>query len=228
MPSADGIPASFLARKRGLPGVVCLPLGCVSLVLVPRSRLLSPLSAAPLKVVAMSDATESTRAEQPQLLDVSPDDGDVVEDQIDTEKVTTTTEGPLDDATSEDDVDAAYENSAAVQNDDSSGEEEDVASEEGDVDVVGEDAGAGTTRPADADASDQEVLGASQPGEASTTVKDPSDWVTGDEPMTGAQKSYLDTLARAAGEQLPADLTKAEASEHIERLQAKTGRGSSS
>ncbi|WP_243695001.1 DUF3072 domain-containing protein [Labedella populi] len=56
-------------------------------------------------------------------------------------------------------------------------------------------------------------------------MKDPDDWVTGDEPMTGAQRSYLDTLAREAGEELSADLTKAEASEHIERLQAKTGRG---
>ena len=70
-----------------------------------------------------------------------------------------------------------------------------------------------------------EEIGASQPGEASTTVKDPSDWVTGDEPMTGAQRSYLETLARQAGEQLPADLTKAQASEHIDRLQAQTGRG---
>ena len=58
-----------------------------------------------------------------------------------------------------------------------------------------------------------------------TAVKDPDDWVTGDEPMTGAQRSYLDTLAREAGEELPADLTKAQASEHIERLQQKTGRG---
>ena len=55
--------------------------------------------------------------------------------------------------------------------------------------------------------------------------RDPDDWVTGDEPMTPAQRSYLDTLARQAGEQLPADLTKAEASEHIERLQQATGRG---
>src|SRR6478752_3276298 len=42
---------------------------------------------------------------------------------------------------------------------------------------------------------------------------------------TGAQRSYLETLAREAGEQLPADLTKAQASEHIDRLQARTGRG---
>ena len=55
-------------------------------------------------------------------------------------------------------------------------------------------------------------------------AKDPDDWTTGDEPMTGAQRSYLDTLAREAGETLSADLTKAEASEHIERLQERTGR----
>lgn len=43
--------------------------------------------------------------------------------------------------------------------------------------------------------------------------------------MTGPQRSYLDTLAREAGEQVPADLTKAQASEEIERLQAASGRG---
>lgn len=59
-----------------------------------------------------------------------------------------------------------------------------------------------------------------------STRKDPSDWATGDEPMTGAQRSYLDTLAREAGEELPADLTKAEASEHIDRLQAGNDRTS--
>ena len=56
--------------------------------------------------------------------------------------------------------------------------------------------------------------------------RDPDEWVTGDEPMTPAQRSYLDTLARQAGEQISPDLTKAEASEHIERLQQATGRGS--
>ncbi|MCG5434318.1 DUF3072 domain-containing protein [Mycobacterium sp. MYCO198283] len=55
--------------------------------------------------------------------------------------------------------------------------------------------------------------------------KDPSDWVTGDEPMTGAQRSYLQTLAQEAGEQVPDDLTKAQASELIDRLQSQTGRG---
>jgi len=49
--------------------------------------------------------------------------------------------------------------------------------------------------------------------------------VTGDEPMTGPQESYLGTLAREAGTEVPADLTKAEASEKIEELQEETGRG---
>ncbi|HJC28177.1 MAG TPA: DUF3072 domain-containing protein [Candidatus Dietzia intestinipullorum] len=70
---------------------------------------------------------------------------------------------------------------------------------------------------------DAETLGASTPErgatDGSSVQRDPDDWVTGDEPMTQAQKSYLDTLAREAGEELPATLTKAEASEHIDRLQ---------
>ncbi|MGJ9412305.1 DUF3072 domain-containing protein [Aeromicrobium sp. CF4.19] len=57
-----------------------------------------------------------------------------------------------------------------------------------------------------------------------TTENDPQEWVSGDEPMTGAQRSYLDTLARDADETLSADLTKAEASEHIERLRTSLGR----
>ena len=56
-------------------------------------------------------------------------------------------------------------------------------------------------------------------------AKDPEDWTTGDEPMTGPQKSYLHTLAREAGEEVPDDLTKAQASEMIDRLQDKSGRG---
>jgi len=55
--------------------------------------------------------------------------------------------------------------------------------------------------------------------------KDPDDWVTGDEPMTGPQESYLETLAREAGEDLPEDLSKAEASKTIDELQERTGRG---
>lgn len=55
--------------------------------------------------------------------------------------------------------------------------------------------------------------------------KDTSQWVTGDEPMTGPQQSYLQTLAREAGEEPKTELTKAQASEEIERLQQVTGRG---
>jgi len=49
-------------------------------------------------------------------------------------------------------------------------------------------------------------------------------WVTGDEPMTGPQRSYLQTLAREAGEEVPDDLTKAQASEMIDKLQGKSER----
>jgi Protein of unknown function (DUF3072) len=59
----------------------------------------------------------------------------------------------------------------------------------------------------------------------SNAEKDPEDWTTGDEPMTGPQRSYLHTLAREAGEDVPDDLTKAQASELIDRLQRATGRG---
>ena len=59
-----------------------------------------------------------------------------------------------------------------------------------------------------------------------TTAKDPDDWTTGDEPMTGPQASYLQTLAQEAGEQPPPeDLTKADASKRIDELQERTGRG---
>jgi hypothetical protein len=62
----------------------------------------------------------------------------------------------------------------------------------------------------------------------SNAEKDPEDWTTGDEPMTGPQRSYLSTLAREAGrEDVPDDLTKAQASELIDRLQQETGRGTS-
>ena len=56
--------------------------------------------------------------------------------------------------------------------------------------------------------------------------KDTEDWVTGDEPMTGAQASYLKTLSEEAGVEFDPDLTKAEASERIDELQERTGRGS--
>ena len=55
--------------------------------------------------------------------------------------------------------------------------------------------------------------------------KEPRDWVTGDEPMTGAQASYLKTLSEEAGEEFDPGLSKAEASEKIDALQEKTGRG---
>jgi Protein of unknown function (DUF3072) len=57
-----------------------------------------------------------------------------------------------------------------------------------------------------------------------TAEKDPSDWVTGDEPATGAQKSYLNTLARQAGEEVPEELSKADASRKIDELKEETGR----
>ena len=59
----------------------------------------------------------------------------------------------------------------------------------------------------------------------SNTIKDPAEWTTGEEPATGAQESYLRTLAGEAHEEVPEDLTKADASRKIDELQEKTGRG---
>jgi hypothetical protein len=59
----------------------------------------------------------------------------------------------------------------------------------------------------------------------SNAEKDPDDWTTGDEKMTGAQASYLKTLSEEAGVTFDNTLTKAEASKHIDALQEKTGRG---
>ncbi|MGX1163936.1 hypothetical protein AB7M16_000202 [Bradyrhizobium sp. USDA 372] len=59
---------------------------------------------------------------------------------------------------------------------------------------------------------------------ADNTRKDPKDWVSGDDPMTGAQESYLKTLAEQAHQDLPEDeLTKAEASELIDKMRQKAG-----
>ena len=58
-----------------------------------------------------------------------------------------------------------------------------------------------------------------------TPEKDPEDWVTGDESMTGPQASYLKTLAQEAGEEFDPKLSKAEASKKIDALQHETGRG---
>ena len=62
-----------------------------------------------------------------------------------------------------------------------------------------------------------------QPDATSNTEKDPSDWVSGDEPMTGAQASYLKTLSEEAHDHAAFDesLTKAEASKRIDALKAR-------
>jgi hypothetical protein len=54
--------------------------------------------------------------------------------------------------------------------------------------------------------------------------RDPDEWKTGDEPMTDAQRSYLETLARESGEELEEDLTKAEASKRIDELRDRSPR----
>ena len=59
----------------------------------------------------------------------------------------------------------------------------------------------------------------------SNAVKDPDNWVTGDEQMTGAQASYLQTLSEEVGEEFDPSLTKADASKKIDALQELTGRG---
>jgi hypothetical protein len=64
-----------------------------------------------------------------------------------------------------------------------------------------------------------------QADDQSNTIKDPNEWTTGDEPMTGAQRSYLKTLSDEAKEEFDDTLSKAEASKRIDELQEKTGRG---
>jgi hypothetical protein len=64
-----------------------------------------------------------------------------------------------------------------------------------------------------------------EPSHPSNRAKDPDDWTTGDEPMTGAQASYLKTLCEEAGETFDSQLSKAAASKRIDALRAKTGRG---
>ena len=63
------------------------------------------------------------------------------------------------------------------------------------------------------------------PAPTDAVQKDPDEWVTGDESMTGPQASYLRTLASEAGEEVDDTLTKAEASKKIDELQERTGRG---
>jgi hypothetical protein len=63
------------------------------------------------------------------------------------------------------------------------------------------------------------------PTPQSNAEKDPDQWVTGEETMTGAQASYLKTLCDEAGETFDPELNKAEASKMIDAMQAVTGRG---
>ena len=63
----------------------------------------------------------------------------------------------------------------------------------------------------------------SHPQTPADAIKDPQEWVSGGEPMTGAQESYVHTLARQVGEDVPEEMTKAEASEMIDELREKTG-----
>jgi hypothetical protein len=67
------------------------------------------------------------------------------------------------------------------------------------------------------------------PNEAAPSAnpeKPPEEWTTGDEPMTGPQSSYLQTLCREAGREFDPSLSKADASKLIDELQSQTGRGS--
>jgi len=77
-------------------------------------------------------------------------------------------------------------------------------------------------RESSTDVSDNPKLDPELP---SNTAKNPDDWVSGDDPMTGAQASYLKTLSEEAGEPFDDKLTKAEASKKIDELQSETGRG---
>lgn len=78
------------------------------------------------------------------------------------------------------------------------------------------------TSPHDADRTDLTNDARDLP---SNTRKDPDEWTTGDEAMTGAQRSYLKTLSDEAGVEFDDTLTKAEASKRIDELQRITGRG---
>ena len=61
--------------------------------------------------------------------------------------------------------------------------------------------------------------------QGSNLEKDPSEWITGEEPMTDAQASYLKTLSDEAGAEFDENMTKADASRRIDELQSATGRG---
>jgi hypothetical protein len=70
----------------------------------------------------------------------------------------------------------------------------------------------------------QETTDDMQQAPQENAQKDTSDWVTGDEPITGPQRSYVHTLVQEAGRDIPDDMTKAQASELIDELQQQTGR----
>ena len=92
------------------------------------------------------------------------------------------------------------------------------------IDALQQQTGRGTSARRGADAPQS-----AHTGDAATTghlTKDPEEWKTGDEPMTAAQHSYLQTLSDEAGEAMEETLTKAQASERITALQQQTGRGS--
>lgn len=76
-----------------------------------------------------------------------------------------------------------------------------------------------TSEPSQAAQEEVDQIGAT-PEQGDPLIKDPSQWVSGDDPITESQRSYLDTLARQAGETLPAEMSKADASQHIDRLRS--------
>jgi len=63
------------------------------------------------------------------------------------------------------------------------------------------------------------------PDPPTNTQNEPDQWVSGDDPMTGAQASYLKTLCEQAGdaESFDENLTKAEASKRIDELKKELG-----
>ena len=79
--------------------------------------------------------------------------------------------------------------------------------------------GSNTSSIEEEDMSNQQEL------RGSNLEKDPTEWKTGDEPMTAAQASYLKTLSDQANEPFDEELTKAQASRRIDELQERTGRG---
>jgi hypothetical protein len=84
--------------------------------------------------------------------------------------------------------------------------------------------GDGSLRDFDSARSESDMTDDTRPADLPGLEKDPDDWVTGDEPMTGAQASYLQTLARQAGEDPDIEsMTKAQASERIDELRRKAG-----